>query len=268
MTSCKTFIVTGAFSGVGRATAEALLEHGHHVVGLDIKQPDYALTAFHLCDLSAPSSIDDTLAKLDGQYAAVMNVAGVPLALGHETVMKVNFLGLRHFTEGIWPRIEDGGAVVNVSSLAGNNWKKRRDELMELMATSSFEEGLAWWNTNRSRFDKIDAYIVSKEAVALYSMLLAGRGRERGIHANSIAPGPVETPLLPTFTQDAGEAAMQHFIDVVGRAARPADIAETIVALAERRLGWINGLHINVDGGLTAGLSLGWKPLARAQAMT
>ncbi len=121
MTSPKTVIVTGASSGVGRATAKMLLEHGHEVVGLDIKTPDYALSQFHLCDLSREESIDEVLRKLDGTYASVMNVAGVPLSLAADITMKVNILGLRHFTDGIWDRIEDNGTIVNVSSLAGKN---------------------------------------------------------------------------------------------------------------------------------------------------
>jgi NAD(P)-dependent dehydrogenase (short-subunit alcohol dehydrogenase family) len=263
VTSRKTVIVTGASSGVGRATATMLLEHGHRVVGLDIKTPDYALSAFHLCDLARQESIDAVHGKLDGRYDSVMNVAGVPLSLGAETTIKVNILGLRHFTDGIWDRIEDNGTIVNVSSLAGNNWRKRRSELTELLATPSFSAGLEWWNANGSELGA-DAYIVSKEAVALYSMMLAERGLDRGINVNSIGPGPVETQLLPAFTRDAGEEAMMHYISIVGRAAQPEDIAEAIVVLAERKIGWLNAMHLNIDGGLTTALSLGWKPRGKA----
>ncbi len=259
MASSKPFIVTGCYSGIGSATAKMLLANGHDVVGLDIKQPDYALSEFHLCDLSNPTSIDASLAKLRGSYASLLNIAGVPVGFGAELTMKVNILGLRHFTDGIWARIAEQGTVVNVSSLAGNNWKKRRAELDELLATASMAEGLAWWEANQSKFN-VDAYVISKEAVVLYSMMLAGRGLARGINVNSIGPGPVATPLLPTFTSDTGADAMQHLINIVGRVAQPEEIAQTIVALAERKLGWVNATHINVDGGLAAGLSLRWKP--------
>jgi NAD(P)-dependent dehydrogenase (short-subunit alcohol dehydrogenase family) len=51
---------------------------------------------------------------------------------------------------------------------------------------------------------------------------------------------------------------MQHMISQVGRPARPKDIAEALVVLAEAEMGWVNGQHIIVDGGLTAGFSSGW----------
>jgi len=258
VTPPKTVIVTGAFSGVGKATAMMLLERGHRVVGIDIRTPDYALSEFHVCDLSSAESIDEVVRKLDGSYASVMNIAGVPLSLGPEITLKVNILGLQRFTAGIWDRIEDRGTVVNVSSLAGNNWRKRRKELTELLAVPSFAAGLTWWNSHQTELG-VDAYTVSKEAVVLYSMMLAERGLSRGINVNSIGPGPVDTPLLPAFTQDAGEEAMRHYIGIVGRAAQPEDIAEAIVALAERKIGWLNAVHLNIDGGLTTALSLGWK---------
>ena len=66
------------------------------------------------------------LAKLPGPYSSLLNVAGVPMAVGNELTMKVNYFGLRHFTESVFDRIVNGGTVVNVASIAGNNWRKRR----------------------------------------------------------------------------------------------------------------------------------------------
>jgi hypothetical protein len=51
---------------------------------------------------------------------------------------------------------------------------------------------------------------------------------------------------------------MQHMISQGGRPARPKDIAESLVEHAEAEMGWENGQHIIVDGGLTAGFSSGW----------
>ena len=261
MAETKTFVVTGASSGIGKAAAKQLVSHGHAVIGLDIKEPDFALKEFHHCDLSKVDSIDQALAKLAGRYASVLNIAGVPVAFGKELTIKVNILGLRHFTEGIWPRIEDGGTVVNVSSIAGNNWRNRRAELTELLSTSSFGEGLNWWESHRGSIN-VDAYTLSKEAVVLYSMMLARRGIERKINVVSVGPGPVDTPLLPSFTQDVGAANMDRLIEIVGRAAQPGEIAEAIVVFAERKLSWVNGVHIQVDGGLSAAMSTRGRPAA------
>ena len=73
-----------------------------------------------------------------------------------------------------------------------------------------------------------------------------------------MGPGPVNTPILPDFTQAVGAENMQQLINTVGRAAQPEEIAEALVVLAEGQMSWVNGLHMVVDGGLTAGFSSGW----------
>ncbi len=208
--------------------------------------------------MSDPASIDGVLADLTGPYSSVLNVAGVPMAVGNELTMKVNYFGLKYFTEKVWDRIADGGTVVNVASIAGNNWRKRRGLLMEMMAIEDFDEGVAWWNKNEETVGT-DAYTFSKEAVVVYTMRLAGKGLARGIRVNDVGPGPVETPILPDFTNDVGADVMQSMIDVVGRSAQPSDIGEALVTLAEGQISWLNGQHIIVDGGLMAGLSSGWS---------
>ena len=251
-------LLTGGASGVGEATAKQLLARGHKVVSLDIKPSTNPDITHHHCDLSDPASIDGVLADLTGPYSSVLNVAGVPMAVGNELTMKVNYFGLKYFTEKVWDRIADGGTVVNVASIAGNNWRKRRGLLMELMAIEDFDEGVAWWNKNEETVGT-DAYTFSKEAVVVYTMRLAGKGLARGIRVNDVGPGPVETPILPDFTNDVGADVMQSMIDVVGRSAQPSDIGEALVSLAEGQISWLNGQHIIVDGGLMAGLSSGWS---------
>ncbi|MFP6696960.1 MAG: coniferyl-alcohol dehydrogenase, partial [Alphaproteobacteria bacterium] len=251
-------LLTGGASGVGEATAKQLLARGHKVVSLDIKPSTNPDITHHHCDLSDPASIDGVLADLTGPYSSVLNVAGVPMAVGNELTMKVNYFGLKYFTEKVWDRIADGGTVVNVASIAGNNWRKRRGLLMEMMAIEDFDEGVAWWNKNEETVGT-DAYTFSKEAVVVYTMRLAGKGLARGIRVNDVGPGPVETPILPDFTNDVGADVMQSMIDVVGRSAQPSDIGEALVTLAEGQISWLNGQHIIVDGGLMAGLSSGWS---------
>lgn len=251
-------LMTGGSSGVGEATAALLLQRGHRVLSLDIKPCGNAAVTHHHCDLSDPASIDAAIAELDGPYASLLNVAGIPNNEGTDLTMRVNYFGLRHFTQGIWDRIADGGTVVNVASIAGNNWRKRRPYLNELMTIDDFHQGVAWWAENAEAVD-IDPYTFSKEAVVLYTMVLAGKGLSRGIRVNDVGPGPVDTPIFPDFTADVGEDVMQSMVDMVGRPGKPNDIAEAIVTLAEGQMSWLNGQHIIVDGGLMAGLSSGWK---------
>jgi NAD(P)-dependent dehydrogenase (short-subunit alcohol dehydrogenase family) len=251
-------IVTGTASGIGHATTVRLSERGHRVLSLDIKAPQAPVAGHWDCDLSDPTSIDRALVRIDGPISALLNIAGVPGTVGAERTMSVNVLGLRHLTEGLWERMADNGQIVNVASIAGNNWRKRRAALAELLATPDFASGLAWWRAKGAEVGT-DAYTFSKETVVLYTMQLAGRGLARGIRVNDVGPGPVATPIFADFEKMTGKEMMESYVAMVGRLGRPEDIAEAMVMLAEGTIGWLNGQHIVVDGGLTAGFSAGWK---------
>jgi NAD(P)-dependent dehydrogenase (short-subunit alcohol dehydrogenase family) len=254
----EAFIVTGAASGIGHATAVRLIEQGCRVRSLDIKKPTAPVAEHTYCDLSDPASIDDALARIKEPVSALLNIAGVPGTVGADKTMCVNLLGLRHLTEGLWGRIADHGRIVNVASIAGNNWRKRRGALAELLGTPDFASGIAWWRAKGATVGT-DAYTFSKEAVVLYTMQLAGRGLARGIRVNDVGPGPIDTPIFPDFERMTGRDMMQNYIATVGRLGKPDDIAEAIVVLAQGKIEWLNGQHIVVDGGLTAGFSAGWN---------
>jgi NAD(P)-dependent dehydrogenase (short-subunit alcohol dehydrogenase family) len=251
-------LMTGGASGIGHATAEMLAERGHSVVCLDIKPPRAPVSDYIACDLNDPLSIDSALGKLKGPYSALLNIAGVPDTQGADVTMRVNIFGLRKLTEGVWDRLADGAQVVNIASIAGNNWRKRRAALAAVLATPDFDSGVAWWQANAASVG-VDAYTFSKEAVVLYTMQLAGRGLARRIRVNDIGPGPIDTPIFPDFERMTGKPMMDSYVAMVGRLGRPQDIAEAVVTLAEGQMGWLNGQHIVVDGGLTAGFSSGWK---------
>jgi len=258
-------IVTGASTGIGAATTKRLLDSGREVISLDVKEaPPGVATHIH-CDLSDPASIDAAVAGLDGAYASLLNIAGVPGTVPSDMVVKVNTLGLRQLTDSLWDRIGDGGTVVNVSSIAGNQWKKRFDAHVELLDTPDFRSGAAWWEANEAAV-RADPYTFSKEAVVVYTMQLAGRGLERGIRVNDVGPGPVDTPIFPDFSAQVGEEQMKWMCDQVGRPAGPDDIAQVLVWLAIGDHDWLNGQHIIVDGGLMAGLSSRWIDRATSPA--
>ncbi|MDH3641764.1 MAG: SDR family NAD(P)-dependent oxidoreductase, partial [Gammaproteobacteria bacterium] len=147
----KTIVVTGGSSGVGGALVTRLLAAGHSVWNLDVQAPiDGENRARYLqCDLSRQESIDAAIAELPEDIDALANVAGIARSTPPDTVLAVNFLGLRHLSEALMLRLSDGGTVISVSSIAGRDWQGKYERLLPLLETASMADGLAWCEANR-----------------------------------------------------------------------------------------------------------------------
>lgn len=259
-------LLTGGSSGIGLATCARFVAAGDEVISLDIGPAPPGASRHLRCDLSQASDIDAALAELDERFDVLLNVAGVPGTVDPLLIMRVNILGLRHLTDGLLDRLNAGGAIVNIASVAGFNWQRRFADLCELLATPDFATGLAWCEARPT--DGNDAYHLSKEAVVVYTMQLAGAALARGLRCNSVSPGPVDTPLLPAFREQAGHGQIDWVIDQIGRAASPDDIAAVVQFMASDAARFVNGRDLIVDSGLYAGLTTGWidkrgAPLAK-----
>ena len=270
MSTKKRILLTGASTGIGNATLQMLVADGHEVTSLDVKPaPDGAAKHYH-CDMSDPASIDAVVAQLDGPFDGLGNIAGVAGSMGPELVFRVNIYGLRHLTESLLAAgkiTSPGGSIVNIASLAGMAWERHLDRINELDA-ADFAGGIELGRA----YDRggPNSYVLSKEWVVAYSQRLAGRVVTDGIRVNSVSPGPVITPLFPYFEVDAGAEQMAWMSERVGRPGQPEDEAEAICWLLAGRSGWVNGVDLPVDGGLSSGLRTGWadtknSPAARAK---
>ena len=255
----KRVLLTGASTGIGNATLQMLVGGGHEVTTLDVKDAP-AGSARHLhCDLADPAAIDAAVAALDGPYDALLNVAGVAGSMGAELVLRVNVYGLRHLTEGLLAEgkiTAPGGSIVNIASLAGMAWERHLDRINALDDAEDFLAGIEV----AKAYDRGGpaAYVLSKEWVVAYTQRLAGRVVTQGIRVNSVSPGPVITPLFPYFEADAGAEQMAWMNEQVGRPAQPEDEAEVVCWLAVGQSGWVNAVDLPVDGGLSAGMRVGW----------
>ena len=89
----KRIVVTGASSGIGRATAGLLLERGAEVIALDRRDPQSSDMTYVACDLIDAGAIDRAADQIEGPLHGLANVAGVPGSADGETVMRVNLLG-------------------------------------------------------------------------------------------------------------------------------------------------------------------------------
>ncbi len=245
-------VVTGAASGIGAAVTSRLRKDGWTTVGID-RAPAAGADRSVLCDLSDPASVDAALSDFHDQVSVLCNVAGVPGTAPPATVVSVNLLGLRHLTEAILPQVRDGGAVVNVASRAGGDWVNWLGPIMEFLATADFEQGLEWYERHAP---DLPAYNFSKAALIVYTMQLSQRLLARGIRANSVSPGPVETPILGDFRTSMGptiDLAAQY----LGRHGSPEEVAEAVNFVASPAANWVNGQDLWVDGGLTAAMVTG-----------
>ncbi|MGH3968407.1 MAG: coniferyl-alcohol dehydrogenase [Mycobacterium sp.] len=251
------YVVTGAASGIGHAVAEQLLQAGAEVYCLDRNAPTAAVTRHIEVDLSNPRSIEAAVEHLDGQFDGLMNVAGVPGTAPADTVLAVNALAVRQLTESFLDRLKPGGAVTIVSSTAGFGWPARLDVIGDLLATDTFEEGVAWFKAHPQQGN---AYNFSKEVSTVYAMSMSLMAAQNGFRINAVLPGPVETPILADFEDSMGKETLDGVKALLGRHATPDDIAGAIVFLASDAARWINGHALVVDGGATGAVLTGAIP--------
>lgn len=254
----KRILLTGASTGIGNATLQRLVAGGHEVVNLDIKDAPDGAAEHHHCDVSDPASIESVVAGLEGTFDGLGNIAGVAGSMGAELVLRVNVYGLRRITETLLAagKINDGASIVNIASLAGMVWNRHLDRIAELDAAEDFAAGIEVAQSYERGGPA--AYTLSKEWVVSYTKHLAGQVLDRGIRVNSVSPGPVDTPLFPYFEQDTGVEQMAWLNERVGRLGTPEDEAEVVTWLLVGDSGWVNGVDLPVDGGLSAGMTVGW----------
>lgn len=260
------FVVTGGASGLGEALVSRL--EAHEVWVLDRQTPANLKQGhqFVEVDLAASASIESALAALPGSIDGLANVAGIARAPEAETVLAVNFLALRHLSEALIPRLSPWGRIVNVSSIAGRDWQAKVERLLPLLATASFESGLAWCQDNQDALSR-DPYTFSKRMVTAYTLRAAERGMQDGFRVNCVSPGPIETPLYPQFESLMGKAQSDWSKAQTRRAASANDIAEVVDMLLTAECSWLNGVDIPVDGGYSAGLAAGWIDFSQSPVM-
>ncbi|MEM7094962.1 MAG: coniferyl-alcohol dehydrogenase [Actinomycetota bacterium] len=247
-------VVTGAATGIGAALAGTLDAAGANVFALDIAPVEAPLAGIVTCDLGAVESIDAAVDALPERCDALFNCAGVPNG-GRFTpaeVMAINWLGLRHLTETLLPRIPDGGSVTHVASTAGRGWPGHEAELRDLMDAGTFDDGADWVDTNGDVIG--DGYSFSKEAVQWYTMWRALQILpEHGVRMNSICPGVTNTQLAADFRKGVGDDVVDRAIEVAGRLAEPSEMVGAMMFLGdERAASYVNGVNLNVDRGTGA----------------
>ncbi len=249
----KVALVTGAASGIGRATARAMAEEGAAIVATDLNETDGAALAeeiegaggqglFLRHDVSQEDDWAAVMAALGARFGRLdvaVNNAGIgePLPIRQTSLadwrrtIAVNldgvFLGTKAAIEAM--AVSGGGSIVNISSVLG---------IVGSPASA--------------------AYSAAKGGVRLLSKSAALECAEAGlgIRVNSVHPGYIETPMVQdAFERRADPAATRKHIEglhPLGHLGDAADIAAAIVFLASDDSKFVTGTELVVDGGFTA----------------
>lgn len=202
------------------------------------------LTGIDLTDLD---SIEAAVGALDLQLDALCNVAGVPPTADENTVLKVNFFGLRHFTEAAIDHFFDGASIVDVASLAGFQWRSNMEVVKGGMVTDLSDADN--WIAGKL-IDRAPSYHLSKELVIARTIWNCQRWSGRGIFMNCVSPGPADTPILGDFIKTLGKRAEDDL--QINRAATPQEIAPVIAFMCGDVSTWVNCSDVAVDAGVSA----------------
>ena len=241
--------LTGGATGIGAAVAARFKEDGHEVTAFDITKPQANIDHWIPTDFSRPDSIHAALKQTEGQFDALINNAGLPPRDGlEETILRVNFFGLKNFLDEMLDKLQPGASIVSTASRAGAMWRENLDEVKALIALDPSE--LATFIADR-KIDPVRAYNLSKEAVIVMTMSLTESLLARNLRINTVSPAAVSTGILQDFATAFGDKVAKN-IARVGRAGDPAEIAEVIVFLASSHSRWINGQDLVIDGGMSA----------------
>jgi len=246
----KIALVTGASRGLGRNTALALAKHGIDVAGTyrsnkaeadSLVQEIAALgrkAAMLQLDTGDIKSFDAFKGEFEktlkgafgrGDFDFLVNNAGIGIGSmivdtkeeDFDRLMNVNLKGVYFLTQKLLPLMKDGGRIINLSS------------------------GLA-----RFTLARMSAYAMTKGAIEVFTRYLAKELGPRGITANTVAPGAIETDFGGGYVRDNPEANKSvAAITALGRAGVPDDIGPMIASLLSDDNRWVNGQRIEVSGG-------------------
>ena len=249
----KTYVVTGAASGIGQETTKFLRAAGATVIGLDIHAAPEANRTIHV-DMSDPDSIDRAVLELPDGLNGLANIAGLPPTADPEMVLKVNILGLKKLTEAVLPKLADNAGIANLASLAGSGWPGAVDRAKQRLSLTLKDDIAAFCQKHNLLPNEGSSYFCSKEALIVWTKQNRWTWRDRGIRMNTASPGPVETPILKDFLDTLGARA-QEDMRVMDRSASVDDVAPVVAFLLSEDSKWIRGANIECDGGMAAHLA-------------
>ncbi|MCQ4080489.1 SDR family oxidoreductase [Streptomyces sp. RB6PN25] len=241
----KTAVVTGAGSGIGRATAQAFADRGANVLAVGRCREKLSATAqgrpaiiplaADVTDKASPDKVIDTALETFGGINALVHGAGMlrrtPLgtisADEFDRFMAVNLRAPLLLTQAaLQPLARSGGTIINISASFGQR---------------------GW--------PELSLYGATKAGLDFFTRAWAGELADYGIRVVSVAPGPIETPILENNALDDYAVAAIHRLQELlplSRVGTAEEVAWWIVNFAESFAAYTTGVVLPVDGGYSA----------------
>ena len=240
----KVVIITGGMGGIGRACAERFAREGASLVVVDLAADTGGAMAHDLeglgaartlvvpCDVSDEAAVMaacDTVMHRFGRLDVVVNVAGAMIYKPIEALtgedwqryLGINLMGAVYFTREAFRRMTAGGAIVNVSSIHA-----------------------------RQTSAHVAPYAAAKAALDSLTRTSAIEGRPKGIRANAVLPGAIDTPLLRASPNIRSGAEVLAPEDI----GLPEHVAAAVAFLASDEAAFVTGSSLVADGGRLAKL--------------
>jgi NAD(P)-dependent dehydrogenase (short-subunit alcohol dehydrogenase family) len=239
----KAAVITGGDSGIGRAVAIAFAREGADVLIHYLNEHEdakdtakYVEEAGRKCvlvagDLSDRAHAKTVIPKAVEEFGKVdILVNNAAYQMSHESLEEVsdeewdftvatNLTAMFVLTKDAIPHMPAGGSIINSSSVNSD-----------------------------SPSPNLAPYAMTKAGIANFSASLAQMYADKGIRANSVAPGPVWTPLIPaTMPEEKVESFGKQV--PLGRAGQPAELAPVYVLLASDEASYVSGARVAVTGG-------------------
>lgn len=251
--NARTYLVTGAASGIGKATAELLNSRGHRVIGADLRGTD--INADLSTVVGREALVDQATELSGGVLDAVIAVAGLSHPI--PVTASVNYYGAIATLEGLRPLLTQSAAprAVVVDSMA--SLQSYDEELVQLFLTGTEAQAVARCvELAESPATGHQIYSSSKRALArwLRTTATTPEWAGAGIPLNAIAPGVVLTPMTKELVATSeGRARLNEQVPMpLNGPFDPIVAARLLVWLADEENSHLCGQVIFVDGGYDA----------------